>query len=159
MEVKKVQEKKPEFRTIGPIWWHHHGTKMKLKVLGIRNDFLVIQGSAAEVVITKAPDGWFVSWKIRHGFNTGVSGKAWFASSDLARAFGLRNDIPKFGEWLIQHPGGTTGKQHCFIRYKEFLNIPCPGTGHDGDPNVSIELSEEIKKAIEQLIENQKLII
>jgi len=32
------------------------------------------------------------------------------------------------------------------------LNIPCPGTGHDGDPNVSVYIEESIQRAIEQLL-------
>jgi len=153
-----MEEKEPAMKEFGPVWWHHHGTKMRLVVQGIQNDFAVIQGSAAEIVITRAPTGWWVTWRISHGFNASVLGKAWFSYDDLARAFGLRNDIPQWGEWMIAQYGGTTAKQHSFIRYKEFLNIPCPGTGHDGDPNVSIRLDEKMKIAIQQLIDNQRLI-
>jgi len=152
-----MTEKEPEMREMKPIWWHPHGAKRKLKAVGIQNDILLIQSNAAEVVITRASSRWWVNWKINHGFNAGVLGKTLFSSYDFSRAFGLRDDIPKFGEWLIERYGGTTARQFCFIRYKQFLNIPAPGTGHDGDPNVSIEIDEEMKKAAEQLINNQRL--
>jgi hypothetical protein len=149
-----MPEEKPQLKRIGavPIWWHNHGDRMVVKVLGIQKDFLVLQGSAAELVITKAPDGWLVNWKINHGANDSVSGKVLFSSSTLAKAFGIWNGIPESGEGLIKRFGGTTAKQGDFIRYKKWLNIPGPGTGHDGDSNISIELTKEIKEAIQNLI-------
>ena len=151
-----MKEKAPEFGIYGPIWWHHHGSKMRVKTKGIQNDFLVIQGSAAEVVISRAADandGWYVVWKINYTSDTGVSGRTWFSSDNLAQAFGLWNGISHCGsEWMIRRYGGTIAEQGRYIRYKKWLNIPGPGTGHDGDPNVSIELTEEIRKAIKELI-------
>lgn len=155
-EVMKMEEIEPELKKIEavPVWYHNHGNKMKIRAIGIQKDFLVIQGSAAEVVITKVVEGYLVGWKIRHGGpEIGVLGKTWFSSDDLAMAFGLRNTIPKFGKWLIERFGGTTASQGAFIRYKDWLNIPGPGTGHDYDPNVSIQLTQEIKQAVRTLLE------
>lgn len=43
-------------------------------------------------------------------------------------------------------------KQGAFIRYGNFLNIPSPGTGHDGDPNISILIDGPIRRAVRQLL-------
>lgn len=150
-----MEEKEPELKKIEavPVWYHNHGNKMKVRAIGIQKDFLVIQGSAAEVVITKTIEGYLVNWNIKHDKSANVSGKTWISSDDIERVFGIRNSIPESGEWLIERFGGTTASQGAFIRYREFLNIPGPGTGHDGTANVSILLTQEIQQAARILLE------
>ncbi len=151
-----MKEKEPEMGILGPTWWHHHGMKMKLAEC--IKDNVKIEGSAAWLNIIKAKynEGWLVSWRINHGAHVSeAGGTAWFSDDDLKRAFGLKDDIPESGKWLIDRYGGTTADQGVFIRYKEkWLNIPCPGTGHDGDPNVSILLTKEIEQAVRTLLNN-----
>jgi hypothetical protein len=53
---------------------------------------------------------------------------------------------------MIEPFGGTVAKQRKFIRYHEFLNIPGPGSGYQGDPNVSIELYPETIAAVRNLL-------
>jgi hypothetical protein len=57
------------------------------------------------------------------------------------------------GEWLLDRYGGDSAAQGFYIRWRNCLNIPCPGTGHDGDPNISVTLSDDIKEAVRQLLE------
>jgi len=146
-----MKEKEPELNDYGqPNWFHAHGTKMRLqKDECIDGRLVVIKGSAAIVRIGASPvAGWFiVEWRLAHPLFTETSGRAFFDDSELAAAFGL---LDNFGssEWLIDRFGGTVAKKCKFIRWKEFLNITGPGTGLDGDPNVSIRLSEEIKTAL-----------
>lgn len=145
------KEIEPRWRTLGPVWWHHHGDKMKIQTC--TKDVVLIKGSAAVLKITKATKKeWLVVWEINHGCSE-VSGQILFLKSELEQAFGIKNDVVEYSEWLIEQYGGTTASQRTFIRYKEWLNIPCPGTGHDGDPNISIKINKEIKEAILNLIE------
>lgn len=153
-------EKKPNMNPLGPKWWHHYGMKMKL--VECTENSIEIEGSAAWLGIIKAKyeKGWIANWRINHGAHVSeVSGAAWFSDDDLRRAFALRDDIPKFGDWLIKQYGGTTASQGCFIRYRNFLNIPCPGTGHDGDPNISLELSPETQEAVSKIMSNVQNIL
>ncbi|MCX6720615.1 MAG: hypothetical protein NTW11_02320 [Candidatus Staskawiczbacteria bacterium] len=136
-----------------PIWWHKHGSKMRLKVFShSANIFLVIQGSAAELKVGKLDNRWIVAWKITQSPTENSSGRIIMNDHSLAQAFGLDDDGLFSSCWLIERYGGTVAHQGQFIRWDKFLNIPCPGTGHDGDLNVSIYLDEKIKEAVGKLL-------
>ena len=147
-----MEEIQPEMREMGmPIWCHHHCGKMKLLAVGLFNDILIIQGSAAELVIRKRRTSWAVEWKIIYSPSEQTKGRTIFSDQQLMAAFGAISSTEGHSEWLIQRYGGTSASQGRFIRYQNWLNIPCPGTGHDGDPSISIELTDDIKKAVWKL--------
>jgi|SRR3989344_1448729 len=158
MIAGKAKKREPHIGMVGPDWWHHHGSKMHLKESSLPKDIIGISGSAAHVVIKGASairslvKGWFVSWVVRHSFYESSEGQVWFDDKELASAFGIIEESGRFGQWIIDRYGGEVAEQGKFIRWKNYLNIPCPGTGHDGDPNVSIELDDEIKKAVHILL-------
>lgn len=142
----------PKLKEMGiPVWCHHHATKMRLVAVGIFNDMLMIQGNAAEVMIMRSGNGWAVTWKVNHGGDSFVSGRTLFSYDNLWKAF-FYNPVIADESFLLERFGGTAASQGKFIRWKEWLNIPGPGIGHDGDPNVSIKLDDEMKKAVEQLL-------
>lgn len=142
-----------------PTWSHVHGFKMRIKQLDIENKILVIAASAARVVFTMTPglfsgvDGWLVEWEIVQStlYNLGVKGRTKFTNEDLKAAFGLF-DHDDVSSWLIKQYRVQAANQGRFIRFEEFLNIPGPGTGHDGDPNISIFVDEEMQNAIRLLV-------
>lgn len=153
-----VQRRAPETRLWGiPNWCHHHGSKMRVEEFSKGNYLLVIAGSAASVRITRraktVDEEWFVEWEVVQSQQAKVNGRAFFASDDLRAAFGLSQESGEFGDWLIEQFGADSASQGKFIRWKNFLNIPCPGTGHDGDPNVSIHIDDDVQNAIRQLLE------
>jgi len=88
-----------------------------------------------------------------------TNGSVIFPDQVLLAAFCLTDD-PGVGvdwsQWLLDQYGGDLAIQGRFIHWTSqhttFLNIPCPGTGHDGDPNISLEVTPEIKDAIRQLV-------
>ena len=141
-----------------PVWCHHHGSKMLLVISDEHEREVHIAGSAAKVIITpvaEADDRWRVVWHIAHGlpFYGEVHGNTIFTSEELLTAFGVRSSVQAdHSIWLIERFGGDAAFQGKYIRWKDFLNIPGPGTGHDGDPNVSIHLDDKIKNAIRGLI-------
>lgn len=140
-----------------PIWYHHHGSKMKVKEVTRNPRLLIIAGSAASVRVahraTTLFRTWDVEWKIVFGNSTGINGTAVFTSEELESAFGLSDNRGTFSDWLIERFGADSASQGKYIRWKDYLNIPCPGTGHDGDPNVSICLDEEIQNAVRQFLD------
>lgn len=140
-----------------PVWCHHHGSKMRIENFSKGNHLLVIAGSAARVRITRrattVDEGWFVDWEIIWSQQEKINGRVIFKSDDLRAAFGLTEDSGKYGGWLIKQFGADSAEQGKYIREGNFLNIPCPGSGHDGDPNISIHIDEEIQNAIGQLLE------
>ena len=159
--MKTVAKRRdPEIRWYFPIWYHHHGSKMFVEKLDQKKHVLVIIGSAAKVSIRKASSvypntkGWFVDWEVVQckPYEEGVRGRSQFNDEDIEAAFGLFEASGKCGDWLIERFGADAAEQGKYIRWKQFLNIPGPGTGHDGDPNVSIEIDEEIQNAVRQLL-------
>lgn len=154
----------PELGMIGyPEWFHHHGTKMQVEKLDKDNHTLIIAGSAAHINMSpmfnadRINKGWYVDWEVVHSGDTKVNGRTFMTKEDLSAAFGLSDGSGRFGDWLIERFGADSANQHEYIRWGNFLNIPCPGTGHDGDPNVSIYLDDEIKEAVKGLLKDAPL--
>lgn len=145
-----------------PDWYHHHGWKMDLKGLDVAGCKLIIAGSAAEVIISSTnqykerelESPWFVDWRVTECTPTEeiVRGRRRFRDDHLAAAFGLSDEQFYTTPWMLHRYQGTTAAQGLFIRYEDYLNIPGPGTGHDGDPNVSILLDEKIITAVGRLL-------
>jgi hypothetical protein len=137
---------------IGPEWFHHYGAKMNL----VEHDenSVIIKSKVASLAVRRSlvGSGYIIEWIIEHGPVAYARGNIWMNDSELASAFGLSDDIGEFGKWLIERFGGTTAAQGKFIRYNEYLNIPGPGTGHDGDPNISIILDDDIWGAIGHIL-------
>ena len=156
-EMENVLEaKQPKLIQEGfPDWHHHHSRKMKLVCESIASSFVVIQGSAAELVISRLPSGNFMlKWLILHSGSEHVRGQVIFSSSDLASAFRLHSLCltEESGQLLVNRFGGEVAKQMCYIRWKQYLNIPGPGTGHDGDPNLSVRIDDQMTEAVRKLI-------
>lgn len=142
-----------------PVWYHHHGRKMMLQENESDRDKVVIKGSAAELNIThleeldyRGRERWNVEWMVGQSPEEKVQGSRVFSERELLSAFGFENTTDPCSVWMIQRYGGSTASQGKFIRFDNYLNIPHPGTGHDGDPNVSIELDDEIKEAVKKLL-------
>jgi hypothetical protein len=105
-----------------------------------------IKNSKARVLITPSFGGgftglWNVSWEINHDCLAKVAGSFVMNSGKLWSAFVEESKDPAFTQY-----------QGHWYRRGEFLNIPCPGTGRDGDPNLSILLNNEIFWAVRNLI-------
>ncbi len=140
-----VQEGRPD-------WCHGHNRKMTLVAVGLCKDFFVLQGSAAELVVRREGIYWNVSWCVLHSASEESKGRRMFTREDLEQAFGASDNVHDWDKGVLIKYGGTTARQGQFIRYMDWLNIPCPGTGHDGDPNVSIQLDEKMKDAVMNLL-------
>lgn len=141
-----------------PEWWHLNGNKME--VAEKNEDSITIKSSSAELHITKRGiDSFNVRWKTNHLIEC-VEGNLIMTSKDVYIAFGLSDNqmltykyCDELDTKFLQRFGGTVGRRAHFLRYKNYLNIPCPGTSYDGDPNISIFISDEIKKEVEELLQ------
>ncbi len=137
-----------------PSWQVSKGHKMTITSSGPRLGTLELRGSAAELKVSPRERGWNVQWKIEH-YNGRVEGHVHMDDSALRRAFGLEDGLGTFGATLADRTGTPidAAEQGQFVRWGEFLNIPHPGTGLQGDPNISIELSDEIRTAVQDLLQ------
>lgn len=140
-----------------PIWWHHHGSK--IAVVSTDVNTVGLQGSAASLLLIQ--EGfhrhWLVKWRIQHYGE--LLGSAVFTDEELRRAFNLPVDHhPHFQIFPVmgERYGADDGIPGKFIRWKEYLNIPGPGTGWDGDPNISIKLTPEITNAVQQVLDGNR---
>jgi hypothetical protein len=149
---------KSEMRFNHPDWCHNHCIKMSVGKLDVSNRTLIIAGSAASVRITRVAttvdEGWYVDWEVVQSQQEKTNGRIVLSTKRLRVAFGLEQQpVSANHSFLEREYGAEAGVQGRFIRWGEYLNIPCPGTGHDGDPNVSIILSDGIKEAVRKLTE------
>ena len=149
-----VHEVQPTINLYFPDWWHKHGSKMRLQTTNANPDIILIAGSAASVTVSRHDRHqlWAVGWEIVQSQREKSQGLTLMDDNDLQRAFGLRHDLGSNGEWMVKRYGGTTASQGNFHRWQRFLNIPHPGTGLDGDLNVSVELNDATQQAIRQII-------
>ncbi len=142
----------------GPAWWHHHGTKMRRDEFHPKEKLLAIVGSAATLKISKSTTKgcehyWQIEWEVRQSLSEFSAGVVLFTNDDLSTAFGLKKVVvPSHSTHLIRRYGGDRAFQGKYFGSGDYLNIPMPGTGHDGDPNISIDIDDAIKDAIRQLL-------
>lgn len=138
-----------------PDWCNTHCYKMK-PTLNLSKKILLIHSGTSALTITLAEmefiKGWFVDWHIIHTPWSKSGGRIIMESMELKSAFGLTGESGDDGKWLLESYGGDSAAQGKYIRWGNYLNIPCPGTSHDGDPNISIKIDEPIKYAVKTLL-------
>jgi hypothetical protein len=125
---------------------------MKVVFRGLCNDALIIQSSAAELFVSRQGVRWLAKWSIIQGPKAQVVGQVLLDSKDLSSAFGLSEETGPLSRWMLSECGANSASQGKFIRSGDFLNIPGPGTGHDGDPNISILIQGKMQDAVRRLI-------
>jgi hypothetical protein len=164
LQKQQIQEKKvpvrPRFIIGWPEWWHAHGMKIHLGdpqnlLRHLRNETVLLRGSAVIITIRRIlPDEWSIKYEILHEAPSRTAGIVHMNTLQLEAAFALREkaNASATATAYLARFGGVVGIPGKFIRYERWLNIPGPGTGIDGDPNVSIELHKEIKDALKQVI-------
>lgn len=150
---------------MSPSWWSAKGINMKVDgVVLERGKHPIVNiaiGSAARVFICQCDSrrGDFdVQYHINHCDGSHSSGSIVMSRADLARAFGLINGygvgFSHSGAGLLEMgyelDAASQGK---YVRLGNYLNIPHPGTGLVGDPNVSVQIKAEMKSAIQALLD------
>jgi hypothetical protein len=135
-----------------PPWQVTKGYKM---TVAPSEPILTLVGSAAQLTIQEDldEDHWRVSWWLNHGHGE-VQGFVSFNRQDLRRAFGFEDGISEGDRSLFAGIGTPldAGQVGRYVRYGQYLNIPGPGRSFHGDPNISIELTNEIVAAVEALL-------
>jgi len=140
-----------------PAWWHPKGAFMRVH-------HVVSQPHKRELFIKGASDSfwlnitsqagaatWYLQWQLYHEWAQQVTGKVRLATGELCLAFALQ-ELPLEQDPLISRYRQWVCRPGCFFRLADFLNIPCRGTGQNGDPNMSLLLTPEIKTHLANLI-------
>jgi hypothetical protein len=139
-----------------PLWFHGHG--MRIAWYGFDDataptSTMILNSNSVKIKIrSNAGHGYIVEYTITQSPDCHNSGTIWMSKKNIEAAFGLSNTCPEFGgQWLADEYGADVAQQGQYIRYGNFLNIPGPGTGNDGDSNVSIFIDKKIQDAIKIL--------
>lgn len=154
-----MSQQKVRFHSL-PDWWHVYGRKMQPREVDVENRRLRIVGSAATLIIELSAEGfeavpWRIRWEVRHANGTRAAGESRWSGAYLSAAFGLTNRLPLLSferQRFLERYGADVGEEGYFIRRGWYLNIPQPGTGHDGGSTISIEIDEAIRSAIRTLL-------
>ena len=142
-----------------PDWFHHHGIKPRLTEFDAEKKSATISANATKLTVNPISfkltgRHWLVAWEVRLAALEKAGGSVVLSDEELLRAFSRAEmPTPSHSRWLIEKYGGHAAHQGHYIRWGSFLNIPGPGTSHDGDPNISIELDEEMSKKILSLLD------
>lgn len=144
-----------------PKWWHPNGIKMEVRSSNLKRRSFVLASSGAILKFTRIPPKekggeakWFVEWKICMSTLEEVTGTAIFTKEDMTAAFGLEPSVqtPGHSRHLLDHYVADCANQGRFIRKGDCLNIPCPGTGHNGDPNISVRIDDEMRGTVRLML-------
>jgi hypothetical protein len=150
--MKKLDQKTPkcckECENSHPIWWHSFATLMKLTHR--TKTKLLLEGDEAKLMIARRHRKGQIQYDVMYqlGKKQKHIGNISLDHDQMLSAFGFKSLSDEESASLIKRYGGEAVVQGKFIRWKEFLNIPCVGTGFHGDPNISILITPELTKAI-----------
>ncbi len=153
-----------------PTWWHEGGAKLQRtdKPIITPDKFTPSYGMSFESpaaclsVHTSLGSGsdWRINWIVKTyqghvGYEAPrVKGSRDFSDLEVAEAFGLTNDFSSLEDSdaeLVARYNATIARTGRFIRAGNYLNVPGPGTGLDGDANLSFYLTAGVKNTVREL--------
>lgn len=141
-----------------PSWFHHHGLELSLggkPIIQVTHENeVVVDSNVAHLQIRPSitKGVYQVIWHIAFSSNESVQGQICLTHSELKEAFDLSstNEKSVFAELL----NADVGVQGHYIREGKWLNMPAPGNGFDGDPNISVFVTDDLQDAVRKLVES-----
>ncbi len=137
---------------VRPAWFHRHGDKLAIEHFDHEKLELTLSSTAARLTITPHGKGQFlVRWRIINSKSESAEGVIVFSQDRLKAAFMQSIALPPEHTMFLANHDATDGVPGYFIRRGRFLNIPCPGTAYDGDPNLSIFVTDDIMEKVKAI--------
>ncbi len=128
-----------------PEWWHPKGRGMAVIPQDpAANFFRLLNPERAEVFVFPRENSrstCWLRWKVIHPYGD-TGGRFHLRREELQDIFGLAAD------WRASE----RSSEHRFFRQGPFLNIPGKGSGRDGDPFLSVFITDEIRSAAGRLV-------
>lgn len=152
MSNHKKQETKPNWLfapDARPHWWHGRGKTVY--DAGNRRDrsIVTLTSKSCHLKIQRTGENeWIVSVYMHYPGKNRTTHERYFNAVELATAFDTPRDLSVGNGLYAFRRRANFGVEGLFIRRGNFLNIPCPGSGVDGDPNMSIRLTAHIREKI-----------
>lgn len=140
-------------RPIPSDWWsskgvHMHPDEVDARAYSLRIAHLTV----AELTIRfKGGNRWMVDWSLKHA-DGHCSGAVMMNAHDVRAAFGLL-DATTYRSGGDVRVNAEMWSQGQFVRSGHYLNIPCAGRNVQGDPNISIEVTDQIRDRVQQLLQ------
>lgn len=140
-----------------PNWWHSYG-RLVSRTLERQESELTFSSGAAHIKIGRSstPRNMFeVRWIIFTKGQGRVDGFRVFNKKEMVSAFNIAGECGTSDTEFAGRYDADVGIPGYFIRKDDYLNIPCPGTGIGGDPNISIKITQVMRDQITKFIETQ----
>lgn len=137
-----------------PGWFNKKAKEFVLQPFGSESKGRALARRGAWVRIVRCFDGTFqVDWQITPGLQCWrVNGSVPFTEKQFMDAFGLSDEPQRQKQRRIGGSGGKSFVDGIYVRYLDYLNIPFAGTGMNGDLNISIHLTKDLKDALRPLL-------
>jgi hypothetical protein len=132
--------------------WFCAGHKFTIQIEDEKNHLLSLRNGSAHLSIMPAGDaGWLMKYHNNlsaesDGLSSFLEGRVYLDTSAIRSVFGL----PPQNRTEEHQDEARIRSQ--FIRSGNFLNVPGPGSGQEGDANISIYITQEIKDAVMRLL-------
>lgn len=137
---------------VRPSWFHRHGYKLAIESFDPEKLALTLASTATQLIVTPHGRGQFlVRWRITNSKSERAEGVIVFTTDRLKAAFMVPVTLPSEYQQFLANYDATHGVPGYFVRRGRFLNIPCPGTARDGDPNLSVFVSDDMIEAAKEI--------
>jgi hypothetical protein len=148
----------PNTRYPGIPDWHHSGSsKLRVTDHSEAHQFMELVSGGSRVTVGKFAGpgkGWTIQYELTHGPHSHTKGQVLLSSAELAWAFALADDCTgqEVDQILLDMYGGDACKVGGYFRSGMHLNVPGPGHGYHGDPNLSILITEEMQRIVRKML-------
>lgn len=136
-----------------PPWFHRSGYEMRLGGYHInrpigKEECILLGCKNHQIQISPVGQAFKLLWKINGTYPLRhFQGEILLDSEEIQLAFNLCSRVSNGhnGDW-------DRKKRGLFIGKGPYLNIPGPGTGEDGDPNISVLVTANVREAVKELL-------
>jgi len=135
-----------------PEWWNASGGANYVSSTTVMPGEITITTGSCHLKVTRAGRvRWLMFGKGGRQRN-GVQGIRTFKKEELLTALDKTDHKGLTDEIYAKRFSAELALPGLFIRSGNFLNIPGPGTGYDGDANISIYLNEALRASLTRFL-------
>jgi hypothetical protein len=148
-----------------PSWWTDKGVGMTILLKDHKDFTLSVSSRGHSASLEIVYDGndeiseeyYKVSSTVIHNYGSS-EGMVYLEQADIQKAFGLSDGMSRDGVIFAERCGyhASAAEPGRYFRFGRYLNLPHPGMGIPGDPNLSMFISDEVARAVYDLLVSPK---